>query len=258
MRLSTWLLWVCLVAPLCVAHAQDAASNGEDVYSDDAVYADDAFEDSDIADGNNTVDQAATINDPLEGFNRAVFWFNDKLYFYALKPVAKAYRVVPEPARTCVGNFFNNLTTPIRLGNALLQGKFHDGASELTRFIFNTTIGLGGLFDPADKLAGVRKKDEDFGQTLSHYGVGDGFYIVLPFFGPSSARDSVGLVVDTLADPTHRIWEDETYWGVRTLDVINTVSLDKDTYELIKRDAFDPYLFIRDAYYTNRQRKIAQ
>ncbi len=258
-----WLLfivWLCLVTPLGVAHGQhqQAPPSENDVYADDSAFSDDDFDDDFYDDEEFSDDPQLIVNDPLESINRGIFWFNDKLYFYALKPVARAYRVVPEPARKSVSNFFSNLTTPIRMTNALLQGKFHDAASELTRFIFNTTIGLGGLFDPADKLAGVRKKEEDFGQTLGHYGVGTGVYIVLPFFGPSTARDSVGLIVDSLADPVNNLLENDEYIAATAANFVNTISLDKNTYETIKRDAFDPYLFIRDAYLHNRQRKVEQ
>ena len=259
MRLSAFFLCLCLfVFPQISAHAQESTTE-PDPFSDEAAFADDAFDDDDFEDFDDEeldLDETSNVHDPLENFNRKVFWFNDKLYFYALKPVAKAYRVVPEPARTSVSNFFSNLTTPIRLTNALLQGKFQDAGSEFARFMYNTTIGIGGLFDPADKIMGLRKKSEDFGQTLGHYGVDPGIYIVLPFFGPSNARDSVGLVVDTLGDPVNNIWEHRDYWGAKSVDYVNPISLDKNTYEAIKRDAFDPYLFIRDAYMHNRQRKV--
>jgi len=262
MRLALLLIFLCLASPLNFVHAQQDSSSAADVYSDDAAFADDDFDDDFYEDEDEDLENSTnlSIHDPFEKVNRGIFWFNDKLYFYALKPVAKAYRVVPEPARKSVSNFFSNLTTPIRMTNALLQGKFHDAASELTRFIFNTTIGLGGLFDPADKLAGVRKKEEDFGQTLGHYGAQPGPYIVLPFFGPSTVRDSLGLAVDALADPINNIGGDdyEDYLVFTAADTINAISLDKNTYETIKRDAFDPYLFIRDAYLHNRQRKIDQ
>ena len=240
-------------------HAQENTDSETDVFSDDAAFADDAFDD-DFGDFDDLdeEDLAPLVHDPLESFNRKVFWFNDKLYFYAIKPVAKAYRVVPEPARKSVSNFFSNLTSPLRMGNALLQGKFNDAGVELGRFMYNTSLGLGGLFDPADSLIGLRKKDEDFGQTLGHYGVEPGAYIVLPFWGPSNVRDSMGLVVDTFTDPVGLIWEDSDYWAAQAVRLTNTVSLDKDTYEAIKRDAFDPYLFLRDAYMKNRQIKVEQ
>ena len=197
------------------------------------------------------------ISDPLEPVNRGVFWVNDKLYFYVFKPIAKGFRLVlPRPARVSVKNFFSNLTTPIRLGNTLLQFKFRDFGTELYRFVINSTFGVLGLFDPADSVAGVKKVSEDFGQTLGFYGFGHGFYLVLPVVGPTSLRDVGGSFVDSFADPL-RYADLETleYIGVRWFDVENRLSLDHDTYEGIVQDSLDPYLFMRSAY---AQRRLAQ
>lgn len=194
------------------------------------------------------------ISDPLEKLNRGVFWFNDKFYFYLLKPVAKGYRaVVPEKARVSVSNFFSNLAAPIRIVNSALQLKGEDATNETVRFLVNTTIGVGGLFDVAKNDFKIQPIKEDFGQTLGHYGVGYGFYIVLPFWGPSTIRDSVGLLVDSTMDPIARNTDTEGYVGAKFVDVMNEVSLDKDTYEAIKKDSLDPYLFIRNAYIQNRK-----
>lgn len=198
------------------------------------------------------------INDPLEPFNRGVFWVNDKLYFYLLKPVAKGYRLVlPRQARISVNNVFVNASTPVRAANNLLQFKFHNFATELYRLIINSTIGLGGLFDPAAALTGVEKvDDEDFGQTLGSYGAGHGFYLVLPIIGPSSLRDATGRVVDSFAEPIrHADLRDLEYFGVKLFQAVNSLSLDRDTYEGIVRDSLDPYLFVRAAY---AQRRVAQ
>jgi phospholipid-binding lipoprotein MlaA len=197
------------------------------------------------------------VSDPLEPLNRGIFWFNDKLYFYLLKPVARGYRrVVPEPWRVAVQNVFSNLKTPVRFVNAGLQGKFGDAGNELTRFVVNTTIGIGGLFDTAKDHFDLRKTNEDFGQTLGYYGVGPGFYLVLPLLGPSDVRDGASLLVDTRMNLLYYMAEGRTYWGLRAYDKVNDVSLDKDTYESIKKDALDPYLFIRDAYMQYRRNKI--
>ena len=139
----------------------------------------------------------------------------------------------------------------------LLQFRFRDVATELYRLLVNSTVGLAGLFDPAASLAGVKKLDhEDFGQTLGYYGAGHGFYLVLPVIGPSSLRDGAGSLVDTFVDPLNYI--DLTtleYAGVKTFRAINSLSLDRDTYEGIVRDSLDPYLFVRAAY---AQRRAAQ
>ncbi len=124
------------------------------------------------------------ISDPIEPFNRAMFWVNDNLYFYLFKPIARGYRVVPEPARVSVANFFSNLGTPVRLVNAMLQFKLDDSGREAGRFVVNSTVGLLGLFDPAKNWLGWDKKDEDFGQNLGVYGAGPRLYLVLTVFGP--------------------------------------------------------------------------
>jgi phospholipid-binding lipoprotein MlaA len=197
------------------------------------------------------------IADPFEPFNRGVFWFNDKLYFYMVKPVAKGLRVVvPRPARVSVKNFFFNLASPIRIGNCLLQLKFRDFGTEFYRFTINSTFGIAGLFDVAESYAGVKPVVEDFGQTLGAYGIGHGFYLVLPFVGPYSLRDATGSFLDSYADPLRYMGMDTIeYIGVKAGDVENQISLDNDTYEGVVRDSIDPYLFVRSAY---AQRRLAQ
>ncbi len=202
------------------------------------------------------------VYDPLEPINRGIFWFNDKAYFYALKPVARAWRILPEGLRVSVKNFFTNLESPVRIVNAGLQGKFTIAGNELTRFVTNTTLGIGGLFDPAREHFNLRLHDEDTGQTLGHYGIGPGPYLVLPFMGPSSLRDGIGKLGDTRLDLAYELWgrhagdDNYDYLGARTIDLVNEISLDKDTYETVKQDALDPYLFIRDAYAQLRRNQI--
>jgi phospholipid-binding lipoprotein MlaA len=203
-------------------------------------------------------EETLKVRDPLEPVNRGIFWFNDKLYFYLLKPVARGLRIVPEPVRVSAGNFFDNLASPVRFANALLQLKFGDASDELARFIFNTTFGIAGLFDIAREQGGVSGKNEDFGQTLGHYGAGPGFYLVLPLLGPSNARDAVGRVGDYFLDPlTYALGEGEQI-AVKAVDRENALSLDKETYEGIVRDELDPYLFIRNAYTQRRQALLAK
>jgi phospholipid-binding lipoprotein MlaA len=206
-------------------------------------------------------DEEEVVSDPIEPVNRAIFWFNDKLYFYLLKPIARTYRIVPEPARESIGRAFSNLGMPVRFVNATLQLKFKKAGTELGRFVINSTIGVLGLFDPARDM-GLRKHDEDFGQTLGHYGAGPGFYLVLPIFGPSNLRDGVGRVGDILVDPISspyyfKLKQTEVI-GLKAFDQINTLSLDKDTYEGVKRDALDPYLFVRNAYLQHRAAKVEE
>lgn len=200
--------------------------------------------------------EGVEVRDPLEPINRGLFWFNDKLYFYALKPVARVYRRVPEPGRQAVDNFFVNLSAPVRLVNNALQLKWGAAGNELRRFLFNSTLGVLGFFDPAGGR-GWTLAEEDLGQTFGSYGVGHGFYLVLPLFGPSNLRDGVGRVGDYFLDPLPYVidgsWE---LTGVKAYDRVNALSLDDDTYEKIKEDALDTYLFVRDAYMQRRQALI--
>jgi phospholipid-binding lipoprotein MlaA len=166
--------------------------------------------------------------------------------------------VVPERVRVSVGNFFVNLTAPIRVVNNTLQGKIGPAGGEMMRFVINTTVGIGGLFDPATRYAAIPKSNEDFGQTLGRYGIGSGPYLVLPMLGPSNVRDGVGWAVDLFLDPLPYLVGGLDYWAAKGTNTVNTVSLDKDTYEGIKRDALDPYLFVRDAYAQHRAGKITR
>jgi phospholipid-binding lipoprotein MlaA len=200
-----------------------------------------------------------TIADPLEPFNRAMFNFNDKLYFYVLKPVASGYKaVVPEPARLGVKNFFSNVTTPVRLVNCLLQGNFLGGAVEISRFMVNTILGIGGLFDIGRALK-LPKQDEDLGQTFGVWGLGPGFYLTLPFFGPSSLRDGTGRLGDAFLDPLSfisiGIWPAV---GIRTFEQINKTSLAIGDYEALIEMALDPYVAVRNAYHQFRRSKIEE
>jgi phospholipid-binding lipoprotein MlaA len=202
-------------------------------------------------------EEGATIADPLEPFNRAMFHFNDKLYFWVLKPVAQAYQtVVPEEARLGVKNFFTNLAFPVRFVNSLLQAEFVGAATEVGRFILNTIWGVGGLFDVAS-LEGIDlpKREKDLGQTLGVYGVGQGFFINWPILGPSSPRDTVGYVGDFFLSPlTYGDWWYTT--GIKAVDKVNDVSFRIGDYEALKEASIDPYVAIRDAYVQYRLGRI--
>lgn len=202
---------------------------------------------------------AAAVADPLEPFNRAVFAFNDRFYFWLLRPVAKGYAfVVPEGVRVSVGNFFSNLATPIRFTNSLLQGKLKGAGVELLRFVVNSTIGIGGLFDPARDNLALRKSDEDLGQTLGRFGLGHGFYLVLPVLGPSSARDTVGLAGDSFLDPTSYLEPGEAVAATKGSRTVNRTSLSLGEYEDLTKSAVDPYLSVRDAYVQHRKKKVGE
>jgi phospholipid-binding lipoprotein MlaA len=201
------------------------------------------------------------ISDPLEPLNRLIFRFNDKVYFWVLKPAAKGYSaIVPEKGRVGVKRFFSNITSPIRIINSALQLKFDRAGTELARFCINTTVGVLGFMDPAKERWSIRKHKEDFGQTLGRYGAGPGIFINLPFLGPSSIRDGIGLVADLYLDPLTYLPPDETLEkiGVYAFRTVNNTSLEITLYEDLKKDALDPYSFIRDAWHQYRENLVRE
>jgi len=203
-------------------------------------------------------EKTATIADPLEPFNRAMFHFNDKLYFWVLKPVAQGYnKVVPEAPRVGVNNFFSNLRFPIRFVSCLFQVDFSCMATELGRFAVNTIWGVGGLLDPASsKQLNIPKREADLGETLGVYGLGQGLYIVWPILGPYSARDSIGIVGDYFLYPVSYITPWYNWLGVRAYEEVNDTSLSIGDYESLKEAAIDPYVALRDAYIQYRQKMV--
>lgn len=204
------------------------------------------------------------VFDPLSGYNRFMTQVNDKFYFFLLKPIASGYRFVfPEMARISVSRFFNNLLFPMHFVNNILQLKFKQAGVEFVRFGMNTTIGVGGFWDPADYWFDLDPYPEDFGQTLGHYGIGGGFHLVLPILGPSNFRDFVGLIGDFYLDPICYLGTCYAgYWeaalGIRSYKTINYSSLHIGEYESIKKDALDLYTFIRDSYEQKRKKEIEE
>jgi phospholipid-binding lipoprotein MlaA len=198
------------------------------------------------------------VADPLSPWNRAMFHFNDKFYFWALKPLARGYKAVtPDFIRTGVKNFFRNLTTPIRLVNCMLQAKGKAAVVEFSRFVVNTTIGVLGFGSPADKYPKLAPPDsEDLGQTLGNYGLGNGFYLVWPILGPSTLRDSIGRVGDFFLDPVSYVEPAEASMGIRAFDTVNNTSFRIGDYESLKKSAIDPYTALRDVYLQVRENKI--
>jgi phospholipid-binding lipoprotein MlaA len=190
-----------------------------------------------------------------------MFEWNDKIYFWLLKPVAQGYKaVVPEDARVSVKNFFSNLGFPIRFVSCLLQADVSCAATEVGRFTVNTVWGIGGLMDPAaSKDLNLQKQDVDLGQTLGVWGVGQGFYIVWPLAGSSSARDSIDIAGEYfLYPPSYMSMIAPWYvWPViRTYEEVNSTSLRIGDYEALKGAAIDPYVAIRDAYVQYRWKKV--
>jgi phospholipid-binding lipoprotein MlaA len=198
--------------------------------------------------------EAETIADPLEPFNRAMFTFNDRLYFWVMKPAATGYNaVVPEAARTSVSNIFHNIETPVRFVNALLQADPKAAGIELVRVIINSSVGIGGIFDVMKQNPSFQPQEKDFGQTLGKYGIGNGLYIVWPFLGPSTARDTVGLVGDIYLDPVNYIKPSWKPLVINTYKTFNATSLRIGEYEDFKEAAIDPYIAVKDAYLEHRK-----
>jgi len=223
--------------------------------------ADAAFDDFDDEFGDEFAgeEELRGVFDPLSGYNRVMFYVNDKLYFWVLKPVARCYRwAIPEFFRSGVGRFFRNLGFPVRLVNNVLQFKFKNAGIETGRFVVNSTVGLLGFFDPAQSRLHLTPRQEDFGQTLGKYGVGDGFPLVLPLLGPSNLRDALGLVGAYFLNPVAYIESTEARVAIPTYETVNSTSLKIGAYESLKRDALDPYTFMRDVYKQNRDKRIEE
>ncbi len=207
------------------------------------------------------------VSDPLEPFNRAMFKFNDGLYDYVLRPVSKGYvKVVPSPARTGIRNFFENLRFPIRFVNSALQGKFERAGLETGKFAVNTVAGVGGLWRVSDKvpsLAAVPR--EDTGQTFGVWHIGKGPYLVLPVFGPGTARDTVGAVGDYFLNPINWNLRENLDWyswelqtGVTVVNAVSGLPETLQTYDALRKDAIDPYIAVRSSYVQYRDAAVKQ
>jgi len=199
--------------------------------------------------------------DPLEGMNRGIYKFNDVTDRALFKPVATAYKAVaPTPVRKGFNNFFNNLGSITTVLNDLLQLKFANAFTDAGRFVINSTFGLAGFID----LAGMDKipnHKEDFGQTLGYWGAGNGAYLVLPFLGSSSLRDTTGLVFDTVTtDPityTHNIGQVRLHNQLRAAQFIDKRTELLDAKDIVDEASLDPYAFARDAYLQRRESLVA-
>lgn len=247
------LLLLCSVCLLCACAAQSVPvqQDQQAVLSDDA-----AFEDY----GD---DAEPGISDPFEPWNRFWFTFNDGFMTKVAKPVYTGYEAItPEEFRSGISNAYHNFKMPIRLVNSVLQGEFAKAWIELGRFMVNSTIGFGGLIDVTkDKkpLVPVDPRDADFGQTLAKWGVGEGFYLVWPFLGPSTARETVGMMGNWAASPL--FWVSEPIgsldmWASTGIDAgfrFNGLGGDIATYESLIRSSVEPYVAMRDAYIKYRR-----
>ncbi|NCD24201.1 MAG: VacJ family lipoprotein [Deltaproteobacteria bacterium] len=192
--------------------------------------------------------------DSLEKLNRKVFSFNDVLISYVFTPVHTVYAgFFPPDMRNGFSNFYRNIAFPIRFVNALLQFKFDKMFKETASFVLNTTFGSAGFFNVTKNMASLQSSPEDFGQTLAFYGVGSGTYVVLPLLGPSSVRDTVGLVADSLLYPLTWVQPDTTKYAFTAHDKTNTISANMKTYQDIKAESLDHYTSMKDVYFQYRQ-----
>jgi len=226
---------------------ETAGGQGDEM---DLLLSDDFFDDE--------FDPADEVYDPLEPMNRVFFEFNDKLYYWVLSPLNSAYStVLPVDVRYSIGNFVNNLAAPIRFVNSVLQWKINDAGVVLSRFLINSSLGVYGFGDPAWLEFGLEPKQEDFGQTLGYWGVGEGVYLCLPVLGPSTARDAVGFAGDAYTHPMVYFVDD--FWvsaGYYSVSRVNLLSLNPDVYEDLKKYSLDPYVSMRQVYLDYRRKKI--
>lgn len=202
---------------------------------------------------------APEVSDPLAPWNRAMFHFNDKLYFWVLKPVSRGYRAaVPRLARKGVENFFHNLGAPLRFVSDVLRLKPRDAGVELGRFMINSTWGVLGFGDLFAGNPEAKTPNTDLGLALAGHGVPGGPYVVWPFLGPSTLRDSLALVGDFALDPVTYVSPLEAQLAVRSYGRVNATSFRIGDYESLKEAAVDPYLAVRDAYLQNRAERARE
>ena len=227
------------------------------VFAEDEFLSDEEFFMEDLNGG-------SEISDPLEFINRYTFEFNDFVYLNLLEPLANAYQTVtPDHVEQGATNFFRNLGYPVRLASNVLQGRVRGAWVETGRFAINSTVGLFGVLDPADQMDGFERiPSEDIGQALGSWGVGEGPYLVLPFLGPSNARDfagyGVGRVVNPLQEPYTMVsdWDRELRWGLTAVEFINASPSILERYERLKGSAIDPYSALKRGYTEFRRGQI--
>lgn len=208
----------------------------------------------------NSTYKTSQINDPIEPVNRGIFAFNNVIDMFLIEPAAKVYdALLPGFVKDSVQSFMRNLRSPLIVANSLLQGDLSGAGVATARFIINTTAGIGGLVDVAS-AQGLAYKSEDFGQTLAVWGFGDGMYIVLPIIGPSSLRDTTGLVVDTVADPVRIVAfntdNDWIYYTRNAVEALDTRARMLKSIQDLRRNSLDYYAAVRSAYVQKRKSLI--
>ena len=244
-KFVVFFVTISLTAPTLVFAEDELSSSLDEIEEDDAY--------------------AMEIWDPLEPVNRGIFWFNDQAYVYVMKPVADGYDyITPKPVQNCISNFFKNLNLPIDFVSNILQAELTQAGKTFGRFVVNTTVGVVGFFDIAQSI-GLERSTQDTGLAFARWGIPHGFYLVIPFMGPSSLRDGIGTVADGFIHPieypiylnsfsnTDEWWYLGAAHSARTIDLINRR---KDAIETAKEGSLDYYLFLQAAYYQLRYQEL--
>tara|TARA_B100001029_G_scaffold129267_1_gene108253 strand:- start:271 stop:1047 length:777 start_codon:yes stop_codon:yes gene_type:complete len=208
-----------------------------------------------------------TTNECFEGVSRATLKFNMALDKGLFKPIAKGYRALPVPVRLGTSNAVENLRSLLTFSNNVLQGEWGLAGNTASRFAINSTVGILGFFDPAGKMGFEKKSREDFGQTLAVWGTESGCYFVLPFLGPTTARDAVGLVGNTILDPVYQIthntevmnrsYSEHNYWYYKGTDATDFRSKNIESIESLEKNSIDFYASVKSLYLQNRLQKIS-
>ena len=213
-----------------------------------------------------TTSKARSVEECFEGTSRAIFKFNMAFDDVVLEPIAKGYNKLPEPIKAGTSNFTSNIGTLLSIPNNLLQGNFTELGHSVASFALNTTVGVFGLFNPAEKI-GLKPHKEDVGQTLGAYGIGTGCYFVLPILGPTTVRDSVGMIADTFVDPFAHVTIREKellsssgnsldYYSVKFTDAVDFRADNDKTFESLEKNSLDLYSSMKSIYLQDRENKI--
>ncbi len=219
------------------------------------------------SDGENTISkkQPKPVKDCFETVNRGIFAFNQALDNVIFEPVAKGYRYIPSPIRTGTSNALNNLSNLITIPNNLLQGDVETAGVNTIRFVLNTTLGILGIWDPAQVLGFEKKEKEDYGQTLGSWGIGPGCYLILPVLGPSTVRDAVGTFANFVGgDPWYNVtvandtnyFKESDYYGTRITSGVDYRAKNIESFDNLEKNSIDFYASIRSLYLQDRQQRI--
>lgn len=206
---------------------------------------------------------ATSVADPLKPVNKAIFKFNDFVYLKLMKPVAKTYaNVMPDPAEKGIHNFFQNLEYPKRLVGNVLQLKLGQASKETGKFLVNSTAGIGGFVNVAGDIPALQTTKEDLGQAFGSWGLGHGFYLVLPILGPTSLRDGIGGLGERYLEPTSRHWDIVKKWEERAaldaIEILNESPKLVEFYESFLQASFDPYEGVKNGYIQGRDKAVEQ